>query len=117
MKLKREDIFLYQFRDIVMQTENPTLLNVGCLDAGLYTVCDIVPTCQWFQTQTIHMDEVYEEQKRYIKEGQTDYVIARDGYPEKINDRYELAAEATFEENGYNHNWYLFRLKDLNKTS
>lgn len=117
MKVKREDIFLYQFRDIVMQTENPTLLNVGCLDAGLYTVCDIVPTCQWFQTQTIHMDEVYEEQKRYIKEGQTDYVIARDGYPEKINDRYELAAEATFEENGYNHNWYLFQLKDLNKTS
>ncbi len=111
MKVKKEDIFLYQFRDIVLETENPTLLNVGCLDAGLYTVCDIVPSCQWFQTQTINMDIVYEEQKRYIKEGLTDYVIARDGYPEKIEDRYELAAEATFEENGYNYEWYLFRLK------
>lgn len=111
MKEKREDMFLYQFRDIVLQTENPTLLNVGCLDAGLYTVCDIVPTCQWFQTQTINMDIVYEEQKRYIKEGLTDYVIARDGYPEKIDDKYELAAEASSWDNGYEFNWYLFRLK------
>lgn len=114
--VKQEDIFLFQFRDVVMQTENPTLLNVGCLDAGLYTVCDIVPTCQWFQTQTIHMQEVYDEQKRYIKEGLIDYVIARDGEPEKIHDRYELASEAVFEENGYPHVWYLYRLKEKGKS-
>lgn len=111
MKEKREDIFLYQFRDIVMETENPTLLNVGCLDAGLYTVCDIVPTCQWFQTQTINNDIVYEEQKRYIKEGKTDYVLARDGYPERIEDCYELAAQSFSWDNGCRFEWYLFRLK------
>lgn len=111
MKEKREDFFLFQFRDVVLETEDPTLLNVGCLDAGLYTVCDIVPTCRWFQTQTINNDIVYEEQKSYIKEGKTDYVIARDGYPDRIGDHYELAAQASSVDQGIVYDWYLFRLK------
>ena len=63
---KKEDLFLYKFRDIVLETEDPTLLNINCLDAGLYTVCDIVPTCRWFQTQTILLDYVMEEQEGYF---------------------------------------------------
>ena len=91
--------------------EDPTLLNIGCLDAGLYTVCDIVPTCRWFQTQTINMDLVYEEQESYVREGRTDFVLARDGYPDVIFEKYELAGE----ENGLWGNrkftYYLFEKK------
>ena len=111
MKEKKEDIFLYQFKEIVEQEENPTLLNIGCLDAGLYTVCDIVPTCQWFQTQTVIMDTVLSEQERYIREGQITFVIARDSYPEVIWEQYELVAEAPWSLNDTEFIYYLFRKK------
>ncbi len=106
---KKEDIFLYQFQKIVAGTPEPTLLNINCLDAGLYTVCDIVPTCRWFQTQTLAIDDVLREQERYIREGQTDYVIARDYYPEVIWDRYELAAQAPWQQEGTEFTYYPFR--------
>lgn len=109
MKVKRENLFLYRFKEIVEQSEHPTLLNIGCLDAGLYTVCDIVPTCQWFQTQTINSDMVYQEQERYIREGQTEYVLARDNYPEVIWEKYELASEEVFDDGNYVSTYYLFR--------
>ena len=112
MKEKKEDIFLYQFKEIVDETENPTLLNIGCLDAGLYTVCDIVPTCRWFQTQTLAIGDVMEEQERYIKEGQTSFIIARDSYPEVIWEKYELAAQAPWYLDDVEFTYYLFQLKN-----
>lgn len=111
-KIKKEDHFLYKLAAVVEQEEDPTLLNIGCLDAGLYTVCDIVPTCQWFQTQTVIMDTVLSEQERYIREGQIQFVLARDAYPDVIFERYELAAEEDWTENGQDFTYYLFRRKD-----
>ena len=107
MKVKKEDHFLYKFQKIVEQEENPTLLNIGCLDAGLYTVCDIVPTCQWFQTQTVIMDTVLSEQERYIREGQITFVIARDSYPDVIWEQYELVASQPWDHNGQEFTYYL----------
>ncbi|MDE6202377.1 MAG: hypothetical protein K2G19_02740, partial [Lachnospiraceae bacterium] len=111
MREKKEDIFLYKFKEIVEQTENPTLLNIGCLDAGLYTVCDIVPSCRWFQTQTLAIDDVLMEQERYIREGQTDYIIARDSYPDVIWEKYELAAQEPWYHEEMEFTYYLFRRK------
>lgn len=111
MSEKKEDIFLYKFKEIVEQEENPTLLNIGCLDAGLYTVCDIVPTCQWFQTQTVIMDTVLSEQERYIREGQITFVIARDDYPDVIWEKYDLVCEAPWSLNDQTFMYYLFRKK------
>lgn len=48
MQQSKEDFFLFKFKEIVSQEENPTLLNYNCLDAGLYTVADIMPTCEYF---------------------------------------------------------------------
>lgn len=113
MKEKREDLFLYQFKEIVEGTEDPTLLNIGCLDAGLYTVCDIVPTCRWFQTQTIHLDCVLRDQEQYVREGRTDYIIARDEYPDVIWEKYELAAQAPWYLGDREFTYYLFRRNDV----
>lgn len=74
-------------------------------------MCDIVPTCQWFQTQTINSDIVLKEQERYIREGQTEYVLARDTYPTVIWEQYELAAEEVFDDGNYISTYYLFRRK------
>ena len=113
MSQKKEDYFLYKFKKIVDETPDATLLNIGCLDAGLYTVCDIVPTCRWFQTQTLPIDDVLESQERYIREGQIMYVIARDTYPEVIWENYELVAQENWSLDGNQFTYYLFRLKQV----
>lgn len=111
-KQKEEDFYLYKFRDIVMQEENPTLLNISCLDAGLYTLADIMPTCRYFQSNAVHgFDEVREEQLRYIQEGCIDFVLARDIYPEEIMYTYDLIAEEPFTSGENEFIYYLFRKK------
>lgn len=111
MKVNKEEHFLYRFREEMSCTEDTTLLNVGCLDAGLYTVCDIVPSCQWFQTQTVIMDTVLSEQERYIREGQIDYVIARDAYPDVIWEQYDLVSQEDWEQDSILFTYYLFEKK------
>ncbi|MCR5341874.1 MAG: hypothetical protein K6E70_00725 [Butyrivibrio sp.] len=113
MRVSRDDYFMYRFRDEVMETENPTLLNVGCLDAGLYTLCDIVPSCRWFQTQTLNIDEPennpYLEQERYVREGLIDYVLVRDHIPASINDHYECIDKEIYGWDGMEFNYYLYK--------
>lgn len=111
MDQSREDFYLYHFKEEVEKEDNPTLLNVGCLDAGLYTISDIVPTCKFFQTNGIPYPFMFEEQKRYIKEGKTMFVLARDGYPERIGDHYELILEEDYSWGIQSFTYYLFKRK------
>ncbi len=117
MQETKENYFMFRFRDEVLEKENPTLLNVGCLDAGLYTLTDIVPTCRWFQTQTLEVEDKandpFSEQERYVREGLTDFVIARDNYPPCITDRYELIDKQDYSFSDYDFIYYLFRKKGL----
>lgn len=111
MKQEQDSYFLYQFRDIVLEEEQPTLLNIGCLDAGLYTVADIIPTCKFFQTNGIAFDTMFKEQERYVSEAQTMFIIARDEYPEVIWENYDLVSEAPYEWDGNTFTYYLFKKK------
>lgn len=107
-----EEFYLYQFRDIVLQEENPTLLNIGCLDAGLYTLADILPNCKYFQSNMVNgFDEVKEEQTRYIEEGRIQFVLAREEYPDVIWDKYELVCETEYSISDRNLKYYLFKKK------
>lgn len=85
-KTIKEESYLYQLAECIPKSEDVTMLNIGCLDAGLYTVADIVPNCRWFQTQPIPWDEVGEEQERYIREGKIEFVLARDTQPECLEE-------------------------------
>ena len=49
---------------------------------------------------------VDKEQERYIREGQTEYVLAKDSYPEAIWERYELVAEDMFDDGNYVSTYY-----------
>ncbi len=116
MKQEKDDFFLYRFRDEVLEKEDPTLLNVGCLDAGLYTLCDIVPNCRYFQTQTLHIEnkslDPYCEQERYIEEGLTDFVISRGEAANEIEDRYDLIDTAEYSWEDLTFTYYLYKLRD-----
>lgn len=102
-KYKREDLWMYQFADYIQSTgiENPTLINVGCFDAGLYFTAGITPTCRFFQTQTIHLDAVSEEQSASIRNGETDFVVTRDASPDSIHQKYDLVCSGELDGHTY----------------
>lgn len=110
---KKDEHYLTEFTNIIEESgiENPTLLNINCLDAGLYTTANIVPNCQWFQTQTINSSVPYDEQDQYIREGLIDFVIASKYYPEHIFNNYELVSEFPWSQEGYDIVYYLFQKK------
>lgn len=111
-KETKEDFFLFDFAEEVMQEENPSLLNISCLDAGLFTLTGIVPEHLYFQSNMVNgYDIVANEQLRYIKEGTPTFILARYTYPEEIWDHYELVMEATYNVNGEPFGYYLFKAK------
>ena len=115
----KDQIFLTSFtEDInkdreagIVDKDHTTLLNIGCLDSGLYTTTGIYPTCYWFQTQTLPGGEVDREQLSYILDGRTDYIVARDSYPEAIFEHYEQIDEFHQTLQPQDFTYYLFRKK------
>ncbi len=111
MKYQRDDIWIYHFTDIIENSgiDNPTLINMGCFDAGLYTTCGIVPTCRFFQTQTIKISDVGEVQNDFIINGKTDFVLARDYIPDYIDNHYSLLEQEYWQQSGYDCVFYLYQ--------
>ncbi|NLD99110.1 MAG: hypothetical protein GX640_04490 [Fibrobacter sp.] len=123
LKYDREDLVQYKFAEIINKSENPTLLNYGTLDIGLYTVTGIVPNIKFFMKTPLNYELfplVIDEQNRYIKEGLIEYVVVTSLLikPIDINDipylveNYELIASESqiFEKN--ENLYHLYRLKN-----
>ncbi len=106
---EKEDVWLFEAAEHM--TENDTLLELNTVDAGLYTVTGIVPTCEYFQTNGIGLDTMFEEQKKYLKEGRTDYVLAVGYEPEHIYDNYELLSTYEYKETDHEKIYYLYSRK------
>lgn len=113
-KIKKEDSYLYQLAREIPEAKENTLLNIGCLDAGLYTVTGIVPNCYWFQGQTIFYEQVRKEQRRYIEEQRVKYVLSRGDNPSYIQEAgYELIFQVPAKLNWeIDTVFYLYRLPD-----
>ncbi|MBP3199673.1 MAG: hypothetical protein J6N21_22125 [Butyrivibrio sp.] len=92
-------------------SEDDTLVNVGGLDAGLYTLTGIVPSCEYFQTNGIGLPIMFEEQSRYLKEGATDYVLAVTEDLEGLGTCYEMVADFYCDEPIYEDHYYLYKRK------
>lgn len=94
----REELAQFQFQELLSQDKDPTLLNYGFLDGGFYTVCEVLPTCKYFQMQNISQDalpEMMDSQNAVIREQAVDYVVVRgEEIPSLVLDYYEPVAEA-----------------------
>ena len=97
--VEKADLPQYQFKAIVQQEENPTLLNYGFLDGGFYTVCDVLPTCRAFCQLNIVLDEMYQDQQDCVARGDVEFVVTRNSRPEWP--LYEPVAEASDGANTY----------------
>ncbi len=117
LSFDKEDVFLTSFAEDIKRDNlpEPTLLNYNCFDCGLYTVADIYPTCYWFQTQTLPVSDILDEQYRFIREGITDYVVTRDNFTDLLYEKYEMidSFHQIIGPDGWEFDYYLFRRKDL----
>ncbi|MDD3334355.1 MAG: glycosyltransferase family 39 protein [Eubacteriales bacterium] len=109
----REETMQYQFAALINETPGATLLNYGFMDAGFYTAAGIAPSVKYYHQTNVPLQEMLDEQERYVTEAICDYVVTRDRQPDSITEHYTLIATADTPE-GY---WYdrvcLYRRKGL----
>ncbi|SHI23530.1 hypothetical protein SAMN02745823_03733 [Sporobacter termitidis DSM 10068] len=104
---RREDMAQYKFRDIIRQTDNPTLLNYGFLDFGEYTVCGIVPTSKYFCGLNIQLPDIQKTQDEFIADKKVDYVITRNYTPAFILLNYAVVSQQQQYFEGKTDTYYL----------
>ena len=117
----KKNLIQYQFADIILKKDNPTILNYGWLDMGFYTVTGIVPSTKYFHTlnfdYTKYPDNM-DSLNRYIKERTTDFVIVIApiiyDYPESpyLYENYEKVEEGIQKIEGASVLYELYKLKE-----
>lgn len=112
VKHKKEEMPQYIFKEIMSQSENPTLLNYGFLDGGFYTTTKIMPNCKYFCTLNIPVEEMEQIHREYIENGVTEYVITRDKLLEEyMPHQYQKVAESSFYFEKKIRTYYLYQRK------
>lgn len=121
-KMPKEDLFQYKFAEIINQEKNPTLLEMGYVDCGVYTASGILPNTYYFEKLNISYQNYpnnIDELQKYIVNKNTMFVV----YFTKLNlPRLKRAERALFQnyklikQEKYNYdnkilNAYLFKVK------
>ena len=118
---RAEDMWYTHFAEQVLASEDTSLFNYNCLDRGLYTVTGVVPETKYFCKLNIPLQEMYDECERYLREGETAWVVTslRVGRDEEkfekhaalLEEKYELAAQerSFFRDESLPEVYYLYR--------
>lgn len=106
MQYEKEDMPQYQFKEIILSIDDPTLLNYGFLDGGFYTVCDLVPDCKYFCTLNIPLDDMYEAMGAQVALGIPDFVVTRS--TPLVSENYICVASAKMYFEGVDFDYYLY---------
>ena len=121
-QVKKEDLFHYKFADIMNKENNPTLLEMGYVDSGVYTASGIMPNTYYFEKLNISYQNYpynIDELENYIKNKKTMFVV----YFTKLNlprlkraeqtlfKNYKLIKQEKYEYDGKTLNAYLFKVR------
>lgn len=106
MQYEKEDMPQYQFKEIILSVEDPSLLNYGFLDGGFYTVCDLVPECKYFCTLNIPLEDMFVAMDMQIALGLPDFVVTRS--TPLVSENYICVASANMYFEGIDFDYYLY---------
>lgn len=112
LKHDKNELPHYQIKREIEQSgkENPTLLNYGCLDAGIYTVCGIQPTCKYFYSSNLVLPEIKEGQDYYADNGLIDFIVTT---KEQVDFKhYDLIGNYEYNSEKIPQILYLYQLKE-----
>lgn len=111
MKFSREELPQYKFKEIISREQNPTLLNYGGMDAGFYTVCNIVPNCKYFCSLNLPISDISETQDKYVENGEGMFIVTINS--ELQNGNYEFVSAEDFQYEDKAKTYRLYRLKNI----
>lgn len=117
----RDHFFQYKFADYMNNYKDPTLLNMGSLDAGLYTTSGIIPNTKFFEVQNFEYSRFpdnLDEMEKNVRNKDIKFVLyytrfGINNVPEYVYDNYELVFNDLYEFEGSEFNALLFKLKEL----
>ena len=121
----KKDFFQFKYAKYINKYKNPTLLNMGFLDGGLYTTTGIVPNIRYFEVQNISYDKYpdnIDEMRKATCKKKVKFVLfyTQESFDYiKQNEKcliknYKLVYDDVhYFENAVNINAFLFKLKDL----
>lgn len=121
--LPKENYFQYEFAEIINREDDKTLVNMGFLDCGLYTVANIVPSTYFFELQNLSYDRFPDNLDAfddYIENKATEFIIFYGSYLEYIESQYpllfqnyNLVAMDTYLFEGVEFQAYLFQRRNF----
>ena len=118
---------VFKYANYINKYEDPTLLNMGFLDSGLYTTTGIIPNVRYFEEQNIAYDrypDIIDGMQAAVKKKKVKFILFYtqenkewlETYCSYIYKDYELVFEDQhYFENASVFNAFLFKLKDLDK--
>lgn len=120
----KEDLFQYKFAKIINQYDKPTLVNMGFLDAGVYTTSNIVPSTYFFEKQNISYKRYPENTEafhKYIENQTTDFIVYYTKYSfnklkskePNLFEKYDLISSEAQKFENKDYKAYLFRKKEV----
>lgn len=77
MEYDRDEIWQEKFAKIINESDEKTLLNYSCLDLGLYTTANIVPSEKYFARLNIDLKAMKDSLNSSISEQRTKFVVYR----------------------------------------
>lgn len=109
----------YQFAQTINSIKNATLLNYGFLDGGFYYAANILPSCKYFCTLNIPLEDMWHTHKEAIENNAFDFIITRQYTLESygLQEGYKLVDTANHYFEGIDFTYYLYQNKKCMITS
>lgn len=78
LSINKEDLFQYEFASIINEEKSATMVNMGKLDCGVYTLSGLYPSTYFFERQNISYEafpDNLDAFKDYIKNKETMFIV------------------------------------------
>ena len=116
--MKQDDLVQFKYAKYINKSKNPTMLNMGYLDIGVYTITGIVPNERYFQVFNISYDKFkdnLDEMEKYARNKEIDFIVyviyEGDGVPDYIYENYNEIYKDHYIYESSNFTSYLFEIK------
>ena len=112
MTYSKEELPQFQFKRIISQDKETSLLTHMNLDNGFQNLCGIVPDYKYFIATNTAVPERIDAWTKMIENGQVDYLLSRDTRLEDnyLHFPYELLASSSYFFEGAVRDYRLYRL-------
>lgn len=123
--IKKEDLFQYKFAEEIKKEDNPTVVNIGYLDFGVYLTSGVYPTTYFFEQQNFKYDNFPDNVDafmNYIRNKETMFIVYIKNYKnhddpfleeEKLRENYDIIIdEIPFDYEWHTYYAYLWKVKE-----